>query len=79
MAITQNEITFNDLSRVGKGSRFANVVNPDIQSESDLTDYIDAGEEYRNTQSVLIDWNAANLGNYVNIDENGGHQKAILQ
>lgn len=65
MAITQNNITFNDLSRIGKGSRFANVVNPDIQSESDLQDYMDAGEEYRNIQSVLIDWNSANLGSYI--------------
>ena len=62
MAITQNTITFNDLSRIGKGSRFANVINPDIQSESDLQDYMDAGEEYRNIQSVLIDWNGAQLG-----------------
>ena len=65
MAITQNEITFNDLSRIGKGSRFANVVNPDIQSESDLTDYINAGEEYRNIQSVLIDWNGMVLGDKI--------------
>ena len=65
MAITQNNIVFNDLSRIGKGSRFANVVNPDIQNESDLKDYIEAGEEYRNIQSVLIDWNGATLS-YVN-------------
>lgn len=61
MAITQNNITFNDLSRIGKGSQFTNVVNPDIYSESDLKDYIDAGEEYRNIQSVLIDWNGAQV------------------
>lgn len=71
MAITQNNITFNDLSRIGKGSRFANVINPDIQSESDLQDYMGAGEEYRNIQSVLIDWNGAQL-------KNGSTVKATL-
>lgn len=65
MAITQNNIVFNDLSRIGKGSKSANIVNPDIFSESDLKDYIEAGEEYRNIQSVLIDWNGATLS-YVN-------------
>lgn len=65
MAITQNNITFNDLSRLGKGSPFMNVINGDIRTESDLKDYIDAGEEYRNIQSVLIDWNGANLGSYI--------------
>lgn len=59
MAKTINNVTFNDLSRIGKGSQFGNVRNPDITSESDLQDYIDAGEEYRNIQSVLIDWNGA--------------------
>ena len=61
MAIIQNNITFNDLSRIGKGSRSANIANPDIFSESDLKDYMDAGEEYRNIQSVLIDWNGAQV------------------
>ena len=73
MAITQNGITFNNLSKIGTGSRFANVINTDIQSESDLKEYIDAGEEYRNIQSVLIDWNGAQLS-YVslpNILDNG--------
>ena len=65
MAITQNTITFNDLSRIGKGSRSGNIAHTDIFSESDLKDYIDAGEEYRNIQSVLIDWNGANLGSYI--------------
>lgn len=61
MAITQNNIVFNDLSRIGKGSRSANIANPDIFSESDLKDYIEAGEEYKNIQSVLIDWNGAQV------------------
>lgn len=61
MAITQNNITFNDLSRIGNGSPFMNVINGDIRSESDLRDYMDAGEEYRNIQSVLIDWNGAQV------------------
>lgn len=43
---TNSGITFNDLSRIGKGSPFVNVINGDIRSESDLTDYMDAGEEY---------------------------------
>ena len=42
-----------------------NVINGDIRTESDLQDYMDAGEEYRNIQSVLIDWNGANLGSYI--------------
>ena len=63
MAKTINGVTFNDLSRIGKGSSFSNVKNPDIFSEADLQDYIDAGEEYRNIQSVLIDWNGAVLPN----------------
>ena len=62
MAIIQNGITFTNVSRVGIGSPFNNVVNGDIQNESDLKDYIDAGEEYKNIQSVLIDWNGATLG-----------------
>ena len=62
MAIQENGIIFKNLSRVGIGSPFNNVVNGDIQNESDLKDYIDAGEEYRNIQSVLIDWNCAQLG-----------------
>jgi 6-phosphogluconate dehydrogenase len=65
MAIQENGIIFNNLSRVGIGSPFNNVVNGDIQNESDLKDYIDTGEEYRNIQSVLIDWNGANLGSYI--------------
>lgn len=59
MAKIINNVTFNDLSRIGKGSAVTNLKNPDITSESDLQDYIDAGEEYRNIQSVLIDWNGA--------------------
>lgn len=62
MPITQNGITFNDLSRIGKGSRSGNIAHLDIFSESDLKDFIDAGEEYRNIQSILIDWNGAQLG-----------------
>ena len=61
MAKTINGIKFNDLSRIGKGSAFNNVINGDISSEADLQDYLDAGEEYRNIQSVLIDWNSAEL------------------
>lgn len=62
MAKTINGINFTNLSRIGKGTAIGNVRNPDITSESDLQDYIDAGEEYRNIQSVLIDWNAAQIG-----------------
>lgn len=62
MAIQENGITFTNVSRVGIGSPFNNVVNGDIENESALKDYIDAGEEYRNIQSVLIDWNGAQLG-----------------
>ena len=61
MAKTINGITFNNLSRLSKGSAFGNVRNPEITSEADLQDYIDAGEEYRNIQSVLIDWNGAQV------------------
>ena len=62
MAIQENGITFTNVSRVGIGSPFNNVVNGDIENESALKDYIDAGEECRNIQSVLIDWNGAQLG-----------------
>ena len=61
MAKNINGINFTDLSRVGKGTAIGNVRNPEITSESDLQDYIEAGEEYRNIQSVLIDWNGAEL------------------
>ena len=44
MAKTINGIKFNDLSRIGKGSAFNNVINGDISSEADLQDYLDAGE-----------------------------------
>ena len=59
MSKTINNINFTDLSRIGKGSSFSNVNTAGITDESDLQDYIDAGEEYRNIQSVLIDWNGA--------------------
>ena len=62
MAKTINGITFTKLSKIGIGSAFNNVINGDIRSESDLQDYIDANEEYKNIQSVLIDWNGAQLG-----------------
>lgn len=61
MAKNINGINFTNLNRIGIGSSFANVKNPDIFSEADLQDYIEAGEEYRNIQSVLIDWNGAEL------------------
>ena len=61
MAKNINGINFTDLSRIGQGSSFNNVINRDIRSEADLQDFIDAGEEYRNIQSVLIDWNGAEL------------------
>ena len=54
-------INFTDLSRIGRGSAVSNLINGDISSESDLQDYIEAGEEYRNIQSVLINWNGAEL------------------
>ena len=59
MAKTINGVTFNNLSRIGKGSSFGNINTAGLTSEADLQDYIDAGEEYRNIQSVLIDWNGA--------------------
>ena len=61
MAKNINGINFTDLSRIGKGSSFGNIKTDGITSESDLQDYIEAGEEYRNIQSVLIDWNGAEL------------------
>ncbi len=62
MAKTIDGIIFNNLSRIGKGTAIGNVRNPDITSESDLQDYIDAGEEYKNIPAVLIDWNGAKPG-----------------
>ena len=59
MAKTINGVTFNNLSRIGKGSSFSNINTAGITSEADLQDYIDDGEEYKNIQSVLIDWNGA--------------------
>jgi len=61
MAKNINGINFTDLSRIGKGSSAVNIKTDGITSESDLQDYIEAGEEYRNIQSVLIDWNGAQL------------------
>lgn len=61
MAKNINGINFTDLSRIGKGSSFSNINTAGLTSESDLQDYIEAGEEYRNIQSVLIDWNGAQL------------------
>ena len=65
-----NNINFTDLSIIGKGSSFDNVKTAGITDESELQDYIDAGEEYRNIQSVLIDWNGATT-------EMGGEEKEI--
>ena len=60
MAKEINGINFNDLSIIeGLSSKFEKISFPGISSESDLQDYIDAGEEYRNIPSVLIDWNSA--------------------
>ena len=59
MAKTINGVTFNDLSRIGKGSIASNLAFPGINSESALQDYINADEEYRNIQSIFIDWNDA--------------------
>ena len=70
MAKTINGINFTNISRIGQGSAIGNVKNPDIFTESDLQDYIDAGEEYRNLQSVLIDWNGATT-------DMGGQTKVI--
>ena len=61
MAKNINGINFTNLSRIGKGSKASNLAVPGISSETDLQDYIEAGEEYRNIQSVLIDWNGAEL------------------
>ena len=55
MAKTIDGIIFNNLSRIGKGTAIGNVRNPDITSESDLQDYIDAGEEYKNKCNELQD------------------------
>lgn len=71
MPIQENGIIFNSVSRVGIGSPFNNVVNGDIQTESDLKDYIEAGEEYRNIQSVLIDWNGAVVGENKTLNTTG--------
>lgn len=69
MAKIIDRISFNNLSRIGKGSKVDNLTVPGISSEDDLQDYIDAGEEYRNIQSVLIDWNDA-TGVFGFTDEN---------
>ena len=68
MAFIQDNITFNNLSKVGIGSPFGNVVKDGITSEEDLKIFADAFKEtgeadydYRNIQSVLIDWNGAQL------------------
>ena len=42
MAKTINGVTFNNLSRIGKGSPFENIKMAGITSETDLQDYIDA-------------------------------------
>lgn len=68
MAFIQDNITFNNLSKVGIGSPFGNVVKDGITSEEDLKMFADAFEstgesdyDYRNIQSVLIDWNGAQV------------------
>lgn len=68
MAFIQDNITFNNLSKVGIGSPFGNVVKYGITSEEDLKMFVDAFEstgesdyDYRNIQSVLIDWNGAQV------------------
>jgi hypothetical protein len=59
MAKTINGINFTNLSKIGIGSSFGNIKKDGITTESDLQDYIDNNIEYRNIQSVLIDWNGA--------------------
>ena len=78
MAFIQDNITFSNLSKVGIGSPFGNVVKDGITSEEDLKMFADAFKEtgeadydYRNIQSVLIDWNGAQL-------KNGSTVKATL-
>ena len=74
MAKILNDVTFNNLSRIGKGSKASNLAFPGITSEADLQDYIDADEEYRNIQSLLIDWNGAD---WSSIPDNPGEPSEI--
>lgn len=74
MAKIINDVTFNNLSRIGKGSSFSNINTAGITSEADLQDYIDADEEYRNIQSLLIDWNGAD---WESIPDNPGEPSEI--
>ena len=62
MALTINGIVFNDLSRLGVGSQTTNIINPSVNTETKLNTFIANNKEYRNIQSVLIDWNGAELG-----------------
>ena len=61
MAKTINGINFTNLSKSGIGSAIANTIKPGITDESGLQEFINAGAEYRNIQSVLIDWNGADF------------------
>ena len=79
MAKIINGIQFNNLSRIGEGSSFDNVRNPYITNESDLQDYINAGEEYKNVQSVLIDWNGAQVDNDTIINTTGEILRGALR
>lgn len=59
-SLTLNNITFNSIENVLKtGSKFTIVQ----RSGSAGTIIDDAAEEYRNIQSVLIDWNGAQVTN----------------
>ena len=65
---TQNGITFNNLDNAPKPIK--KVPGKIFNSNNDY-EYATDGIEMT-IDAVTIDWNAANLGNYVNIDANGG-------
>ena len=54
-------IEFSDLSRISTGSQFTNIINPSVNTETKLNTFITNNKEYRNIQSVLIDWNGAEV------------------
>ena len=63
MSKTIDGIKFTDLSKIGKGASVGNINKVGITSEDVLETYVRGGEEYRNIQSVLIDWNGAEMPN----------------
>ncbi len=74
LTYTDNGIIFGDIKTIGhKTGGFADKANYTVDGSN--ANSLKGGEIdgiFQTFNAIDIDWNGANLGNYVNIDANGG-------